>query len=237
MLTICERYAKDHGLKFSTDRDPKKSKTKCLAFLQVDREIRPVNLCNMPLPWVTSCKHLGNTINTGMDIRQKDVKNKRAAYISKNNDIIQEFHFAHPSTTAQLNKIQNSHFYGSVLWNLSSREVEQLEKSWNISVRRMFNLPRETHCYLIEPISGQAHAKTSMARRFLSFIQSIRASKKQALRNLLRVVEFDTRSVTGRNLRTILLETSVLDVRSLKPADVTTRYSDIPMNGLHQGDG
>ena len=236
MLTICERYAKDHGLKFSTDRDPKKSKTKCLAFLQTDRVIRPVKLCNLPLPWVTSCKHLGNTINTGMDIRNKDVKNKRAAYISKNNDIIQEFHFAHPSTTAQLNRIQNSHFYGSVLWNLSSREVEQLEKTWNISVRRMFNLPRETHCYLIEPISGQDHAKTIMARRFLSFIQTIRSSKKQALKDLLRIVEFDTRSVTGRNLRTILLDTSVQDIRSLKSEHVTAKYRDMPINEQYRVD-
>ena len=33
MLLICEQYAEDHGLKFSTDYDPKKSKTRCLAFL------------------------------------------------------------------------------------------------------------------------------------------------------------------------------------------------------------
>ena len=75
-----------------------------------------------------------------------------------------------------------------------------------------------------------------MARRFLSFIQSIRASKKQALRNLLRVVEFDTRSATGMNLRTILLETSVLDVSSLKPVDVTTKYRDMPMNEEYRVD-
>ena len=49
-------------------------------------------------------------------------------------------------------------------------------------------------------------------------------------------MEFDTRSVTGRNLRTILLETLVLDVRSLKPADVTTRYRDMPMNEQYRVD-
>ena len=145
MLSICEKYATEHGLKFSTDKDPKKSKTKCLAFLQVDRVIRPVVLCDTQLPWVKSCKHLGNTIVSGKDIRYQDVKIKRAAYIGKNNDILQEFHFAHPSTRTELNRIQNSHFYGSVLWNLSSKEVAQLEKSWNVSVRRMFDLPRATH--------------------------------------------------------------------------------------------
>jgi hypothetical protein len=38
MLKICENYAASHGLKFSTDPNPKKSKTRCLAFLQKERE-------------------------------------------------------------------------------------------------------------------------------------------------------------------------------------------------------
>ena len=32
MLDICDKYAIEHNLKFSTDSDPKKSKMKCLAF-------------------------------------------------------------------------------------------------------------------------------------------------------------------------------------------------------------
>ena len=232
MLGICEKYANEHGLKFSTDKDPKKSKTKCLAFLQVDRVIKPVVLCDTQLLWVTSCKHLGNTIVSakGRDIRSQDVKNKRAAFIGKNNDIIQEFHFAHPRTRAEINRIQNSHFYVSVLWNLSSNEVTQLEKSWNVSVRRMFDLPRETHCYLIEAVSDQHHAKTILAKRFINFIAAIRFSKKQAPKDLLKVVEYDTLSVTGRNLRIILQQTHVQDVRSLRPGDVSFKYGDVPEN-------
>ena len=34
MLTICENHATSHNLKFSTDINPSKFKTKCLAFLQ-----------------------------------------------------------------------------------------------------------------------------------------------------------------------------------------------------------
>ena len=166
----------------------------------------------------------------GGDIRNQDIKNKRAAYINKNNDIIQEFNFAHPKTRAEVNRIENSHFYGSVLWNLASKEAVSLEKSWNVSVRRMFNLPRETHCYLIEAISNQDHVRTLLARRFLSFVQAIRTSKMNVLRNLLRVVEFDTQSVTSRNLRSILLQTDVQDVRNLRPDDVKGKYRDVPRN-------
>ena len=102
-------YANDHGLKFSTDPDPKKSKTRCLAFL-----------------------------------KNESVKNKRAAYmyIEKNNDI-QEFNFAHPKTRSEVDRIENSHFYRAVLWNLASKKAVSLEKSWNVSLRRMFSLPRE----------------------------------------------------------------------------------------------
>ena len=232
MLAICERYAEDHGLKFSTDPSPKKSKTRCLAFLQSKRDIKPVVLCGNELPWVKSCKHLGNTIVAAEDgnIRSQDVMNKRAAYIDKNNDILQEFHFAHPRTTSEVNKIHNTHFYGSVLWNLSAKEVVKLEKTWNVSIRRMFSLPRETHCYLIEEVSDQVHIKTLMAKRFLNFINSIRKSRKYALRSLLRVIEFDTLSVTGRNLRQIMLQTDVQDVKMLKPIDVKTKYRNVPEN-------
>ena len=115
---------------------------------------------------------------TARDIRNQDVKNKIAAFIDKNNDLIQEFNFAHPRNTAVINRIHNSHFYGSVLWNLSSKEVLSLEKSWNVSLRRMFELPRETNCYLIEGVSEQDHVKTLLAKRFLNFVQAIRTSKK-----------------------------------------------------------
>ena len=69
---------------------------------------------------------------------------------------------------------------------MSSKEVVQLEKSWNVSVRRMFDLPRETHCYLIKGVSEQEHVRILLAKRFLNFILSVRNSKKQVLRNLLK---------------------------------------------------
>ena len=107
MLSICERYALRHGLKFSTDNNPIKSKTKCLAFLQTNREIKSVKLCGNELPWVKSCMHLGNTITSikGIDIRAQDIKNKRASYINRSNEIVQEFHFAHPATRFKVNSI------------------------------------------------------------------------------------------------------------------------------------
>ena len=43
MLKVCEKYAENHNLKFSTDEKPSKSKTKCMAYLTKQRVIRKLN--------------------------------------------------------------------------------------------------------------------------------------------------------------------------------------------------
>ena len=59
MLLICEKYASAHNLRFSSDPDAKKSKTKCIAFLLKKRGLANLWLCGNQLPWVNAGKHLG----------------------------------------------------------------------------------------------------------------------------------------------------------------------------------
>ena len=98
MLRTCEEYAQSHNLKFSTDPRPSKCKTKCIAFLRRRRELPQLKLCGTGLPWVSHGKHLGNTIENKMDGMKMDLKQKKAAYITKNNELLQEFCSAHPET-------------------------------------------------------------------------------------------------------------------------------------------
>ena len=149
-------------------------------------------------------------------------------FINKTNELIQEFYFAHPTTIASVNMIQNSHFYGSVLWKQGSKYVEMLEKSWNVAIRKIFGLPRTTNRYLIEPVSNQKHARKMMNMRFLNFMQSVRKSKKTCLKNLVKVIEHDTRSVTGHNLRTLMLNSSTDNIKNLMPKDADNDYFEVP---------
>ena len=81
MLSICEKYANDHNLKFSTDPNPNKSKTKCMAYLLKERELPKLELCGNKLPWVNRGKHLGMRIDSIKDnILAKDAVEKRARY-------------------------------------------------------------------------------------------------------------------------------------------------------------
>jgi hypothetical protein len=121
ILNTCEEYAAMHNLKFSTDADPKKCKTKCMAFLTKKRKLPDMFLCGNPLPWVESLVHLGTTVTNQINGCQQDIKQKIARYIDKNCSLNQEFSFAHPSTRIKVNNIYNCHFSGSQVRNLFSQ--------------------------------------------------------------------------------------------------------------------
>ena len=204
MIMSCNKYAKFHNLTFSTHDIPAKSKTKCVAFVADDKFPRKMTLDGKTLPWVRSVKHLGTTLTlgkTGFCSLNQDLLEKRALYIAKNNELCQEFYFSHYLTKVWLNNVYNTSFYGAVLWDFNSNEFVKLEKTWNISIRVMLNLPRTAHRYLIEPLSGTHHLQKSIRRRFLNSIDKMNAGNEFTLKRVLDVSKADTRSTTGMNLR------------------------------------
>ena len=52
ILKVCEKYAAQHNLAFSTNENPNKSKTKCIAFLHKEKELRKLQLCGNDVQWV-----------------------------------------------------------------------------------------------------------------------------------------------------------------------------------------
>ena len=200
-----------------------------MAFFKRPRELPGLVLCGTPLPWVDQLKHLGNHISNSMDGNLLDMKVKRASYIYKNNSLVQEFHFAHPLTKVQLNNIYNTHFTGSQLWKIGSREYEKFEATYNRSVKVMFDLPVATHRYFIQPISGFPHMSRSLVRRYLSFIVKVKESNKVALKELLNIVQKDVRMTTGSNLRNIMILAGVNRIDDLEAAKVDFDYH--PVNG------
>ena len=130
---------------------------------------------------------------------------KRAQYISKNIEINQELHFAAAATKLQVNKIWNTHFSGSPLWNLFSPGAERFLGSYNKSMKYMMKLPLATHRFLLEPLSGDKPLMIILISRFLSFMNQIDRSEKTAIKMLKREALTDVRSTTGNNMRRIML--------------------------------
>ena len=230
MLLTCELYAREHNLQFSTNVNPAKSKTKCLSFLQKPRVLQKMQLNGVDLPWVDNGVHLGHHLENRVNGMKKDTRVKRAAYIQKNNDISQEFYFAHPSTKFHLNMVYNSHFSGSSLWDLFGRNVQMLENTWNLSMKIMYDLPVQTHRYFIEPITEKPHARTIMMKNFLRFCELVMKSSKEALKNVFLNIRDNVQSYTGNNLRRIMILMNKSNIRELESFEVkeSLSYNPVP---------
>ena len=225
MLSIAENYAAEHKISFSTDILPEKSKTKGIVFSKKELSWTPapLMLCDTPLPWVKNAKYLGNIITGIVDGLSKDIRVKRAMFIERNCEILQEFPHAHPHVKCKINQIYNSSFPGSVLWDLSSVNAQQLVNSWSVATRHMWDLPRESHRYFMEELGG-THAQTMLYSRFVSFIQRIRKHPKFPLQFLLNITKDNVMSVTGKNVRQILAETGENDIFKVKVSDLKKEF-------------
>ena len=208
MVSICQQHAQDNNLVFSTDPDPKKSKTMCMAFNCSSRnQLAPIKLNDDDLPWVPKAKHIGNYLHedgtTGLDLRVK-----KGIFIQTAMELNQEFFSLPASLKMRLNLLYNSHFSGSSIWRFESEDAGHLFSSWNKNVKLIYDLPWATHRWILEEITG-TNLKIMLMTRFVKFVNSILKSSKPALKFLLSISTSDVRSLTGSNLRSIMLATGV----------------------------
>ena len=222
MLEICERFATSHNLKFSTDPDPVKCKTKCIAFVKKPKQLPEMRLCGNNLPWVNAFKHLGNNISNQHCFTDQDISVKRAIFVNNCIELNQQFSFADPDTKWKIGQIYNSHYTGSPIWDLFGPEAHHLESSYNRNVKIVYDLPLATHRHLIETVSRTTHLRKTLVSRFLGFIDQIKMSNKQIPKMLLKTIQRDVRSTKGRNLRLIMIQCGKANVDQLRKADSLT---------------
>ena len=87
---------------------------------------------------------------------------------------------------------------------------------------------RQTHRCLIEPVSEVQHLKFVLIQRFLGFLEQIEKSSKIVPKHILKYARSDVRSITGSNIRNILLLTekdafadiTKRDIRELKYKEI-----------------
>ena len=108
-----------------------------------------------------------------------------------------------PSVRMKLHEIYTQSFYGSNLWNLFDNNCDKIYRAYNISVRNTFQVPRNTHRYLIEVISRSTHPKVFLSSRFVKFKESLNNCHKISIRILAKLYENDQRTVYGKNLGNI----------------------------------
>ena len=220
-------------MKFSTNIDVKKSKTKCIIFSnkKSDREnVAKIILNNTPLPYAESCKHLGLTLYCDNTL-DRDCDIKRGKFVGKVHSLLQELYFASSDVLLKLLNIYCTSFFGSNCWNLFSNNCDRFYKAWNVACRIILKISNLSHRYLIEPLTEYTHPKVIMCSRFIQFKQSLLNSNKSLVRLLANLNINDCKTVFGSNLQKIAVLCNV-KVESLDPITVKSKmkYFPLPVN-------
>ena len=137
-------FAKANNIRFSTDENPLKSKSKAVYVTgqKINSDLPvPLILCDKELPWVDKCEHLGHAFDSTCSMEQ-DCRNKRSEFIQQVVKVKEQFQFAHTSEIITATDKYCSSHYGHLLWNLRGEAAGMLYASWRTNVKLVWNLPR-----------------------------------------------------------------------------------------------
>ena len=92
-------------------------------------------------------KHLGNLLQCDNSMSQ-DIAQKKGKFIQK------KIHFVEPGVLTKLINVYATSFYSAGTWNIFSREVDKLYKSWYVAIRQVFNLDRTRYSTYQDAFTG-----------------------------------------------------------------------------------
>ena len=213
MLATCENFARLHNIKFSTDVNPAKSKSKALFIVGHNGKVQkpvPLILDEKELPYVEKCDHLGHILDVTGTMTQ-DCRAKRAEYVGQTVKLREQFQFAHPTEKIIAMEKHCTHFYGSNLWDLRSDTASMVYSSWRSSVKLAWGLPRNSKNFLIGSLLAPhiSPPVVTLMHRQAKFFHTLLQSPSQEIQVLARLSARDVRTNIGSNLDQIRIESGL----------------------------
>ena len=126
-----------------------------------------------------------------------DLLQKRAIFFQKVYEIKQAYS---PSIVCELIKTFGTSFYGSPLWSMNSEEHMKLNRSWNTTVKMVFDLPFEKHKKFVESLTKVTHLQSTLHGRYIGFVNTLKMSMKPEIKMIFNICEYDHLSNTGQNI-------------------------------------
>ena len=225
MLRRCESYAAEHNIKFSTDPDPCKSKSKAIYVTGLRGSALPkpvpLMLCGQALPWVARAEHLGHALSEDGTMR-RDAVEKRAQFIDSSVKIRETFHFAHPNEQLQAIEKYCTSVYGSNLYNFDSNEFSMICSAWKTGVKLTWGVHRGCRTYLVQHVLAPdvTPLRVNLLLRFRTFFRSLLTSPSLEVQVAARLASRDIRSTVGSNLAVLRKESGGLDPWTSSPGQL-----------------
>ena len=114
-------------------------------------EIPPIYLNGVQISIVEHEKHLGNYIST--NISDRNIIANVCDLYQRSNLLISDFRVCDSQTLDCLHKTYCMHMYGSELWNLNCKYVDEFRVAWRKIKRRIWRLPNRAHNAIVQNLS------------------------------------------------------------------------------------
>ena len=193
-----------------------------------------------PLPWVNTAKHLGNLLSSEVSLNpvigdmSSDLLQKKAIFFSRVHEFLQLYGYCDPRMVVELIRIFATSFYGSPLWNMNSDEYGKLTRSWNTTLKMVWNLPYATHKRFLESLTEVPHLQSTLHSRYAGFLYSLMASSKPQVKMMSIICQDNLSTQTGQNIRLMLNLYSYENLKSLLNNSHTIKR--IRVNQLEEGE-
>ena len=192
MVDICEEYAKEYDIVFNC------KKTVGIQFGNRCNNC-VIKLNRNEIKWQRSVKHLGNIIDQKLsDV--EDCRFKKSILIGNVNKFIGNYSTLKNCRKRKLFQSYCTSFYGSELWSLSSKGLEECCIAWRKGTRRILNMSYQTNSFLVGPLSGQRSIDEMLYRKSLKFVYSVMNSNNSIVARIGQLIRQSAKSPIRGNV-------------------------------------
>ena len=218
MIRICETYAEEHDLIFNGN------KSKLLVFGTVSEYVSKFYVNEIEVPLCNTALHLGNLISNNV---HDTIDYGITKFNSSFNYFMSSFGKCHSSVKNKLFIQYCTSFYGSQIWPIYKKDINnKISIRWRMALRRIWNLPYNTHCDILPLLSSQVPIDIQLKCRFLKFYRSLLESDNKLIRYMCTHMTFSSNSVMGNNLNQILydLDVDILELNTFSLNKIKKMY-------------
>ena len=171
-------------------------------------------------------KHLGNII----DQQLSDVEYcifKKSILIVNGNQFIGNYSTLKNCSKRKLVQSCCTSCYGSELWSLRSKGLEECCIAWRKGARRIFNMSYQTHSFLVGPLSGQ-RSLDEMCRKSLTFVYYVMISSISIVAHIGQLIIQSAKSPICGNVACLRYKFGIdVDDNVIKNLRLITRYFEL----------
>jgi hypothetical protein len=175
---------------------------------------------DLPIENVARWPHLGHIITENLD-DSDEINNKCRTFVGQVNNLLCYFGKLSSHVKSRLFQSYCTSLYGSVLWPVAECALSGFGVAWRKALRRVWNLPLNSHCCLLSLLSDNLPFVDEVCSRTIKFIGNCIDHCSELVQFIARQALFFTKCSTplGRNM-----------------AQLSSRYGFGVTDWLHQRD-